>query len=300
MTKNTYILAFLLCSILSYGQQVTFHENTNYRANVLHQSLDEDGKHLILESKTVQITKVDIFNNDFSEIIDVYSNNAKIDINVLPLGNFVIQARIGQKRIIMYLEKSNDVKIAASNQKEVEKNKNNLPSQHTSNKISGEKNEDVKVASSGQKAENIANKGVKTSTIGNVVITDNEKHANVLSESNKIKKKNNSAFYWVVSESNSGFGSSKSMRLEYKEDVAKLISKVKLELKSSVGKNNMLLVYELYNRSKFLTKQLRNPGYYQSETSELFNVVPIYTSRKLKSDLTASTSVCASEDLIIE
>ncbi|WP_456439616.1 hypothetical protein [Psychroserpens sp.] len=280
MTKNTYILAFLLCSILSYGQQVTFHENTNYRANVLHQSLDEDGKHLLLESKTEQITKVDIFNNDFSEIIDVYSNNTKIDINILPLGNFVIQARIGQKRIIMYLEKSNDVKIAASNQKEVELNINNLPSQQISNKISKEKNEDVKIASSDQKVENTVNKGVKPSTIGNVVIADNEKHAYVVSESNKITKKNNSSFYWVVSESNSGFGSSKSMRLEYKEDVAKLISKVKLELKSNVGKNNILLVYEVYNRSKFMTKQLRNSVYYKTEKSNFFNVVPIYASNE--------------------
>jgi hypothetical protein len=69
------------------------------------------------------------------------------------------------------------------------------------------------------------------------------------------------------------------MRLEYKDDIAKLISKHKLELKSNVGKNNKLIIYEVYNTSKFMPKQLRNPIYYKTEASTFFNVVPIYVSR---------------------
>ncbi|WP_323788383.1 hypothetical protein [Psychroserpens sp.] len=280
MIKNTYFVAILLCTILSYGQQITFHENTNYRATVLLQSLDDDAKNLLLESKTEEITKIDIFNDDFSEIMDVYSNKAQIDLNTLPIGHFVIQARVGQKRIIMYLEKNEDAKLASSNQDVEIIDKNALTSKQASQTISREKNKDAQVGSSSQK--------------------DLELNKKVLASQQILKKPDNNknaAFYWVVSESNSGFGSSKSMRLEYKDDVDKLISKVKLELKSSVGKNNKLLIYEIYNRSKFMSKQLRNSGYYQSETSEFFNVVPIYTSRKLNNNLTAATEVYANEDL---
>ena len=227
MTKNTYILAALLCSSLSYGQQITFHKNVNYRASALLQSLNKDRDSLILECKIKQILKVDIFNEVFSESIDVYSNKTKINLRTLPVGNFVIQAKIDKKWITMYLEKNEDVKIVFSNQ--------------------------------------------KLQDIGDIGLTP-------ILVSNKNIKKENSLYYWVVSESNSNFGSNKSMRLEYKDDIAKLISKNKLELKSGVGKNNKLIIYEVYNTSKFMPKQLRNPVYYKTEESDFFNVVPIYTS----------------------
>jgi len=273
MIKKTYILAFLLCSILSYSQQISFQENVNYRANVLLQTLDEDGENLLLESKTEQIIKVDIFNDDFSESIDVYSNSTKIDLKTLPAGNFVIQARLGQKRIIMYLEKSDDVKLASSEYKE----KNNTIKLTSPNP--NEYHKDLKLKSSNQ------------------INTLDSKTIIAQRESDKIVKQNDSPFYWVVTESNSNFGSSKSMRLEYKEDIAKLISKIKLELKSKVGKNNKLLVYEIYDRSQFMTMQLRNSGYYQSETSEFFNVVPVYESINLTTNIDTSSTVCTNENL---
>ena len=131
--------------------------------------------------------------------------------------------------------------------------------------MSLDKNENVTIASSELLEKNIDHNGLAAKD-----------------KSNKIVQKNSSSYYWVVSESNSNFGSSKTMRLEYKGDLDKLITKIKLELNSDVGKNNKLLVYEIYNRSKFMTKQLRNPGYYKSEASELFNVVPFYNSLNKK------------------
>lgn len=227
MPKTSYILAAMLCFVFSYGQDIIFHENVNYRAGTLHQSLDENETNLLLESESEKILQVDIFNNDYSKSIDVYSNKAKIDLTTLPLGNFVIQAKLNEKWIIMYLEK----------------------------------NRDVQIASSEQKAKAIDDKGPPP-----------------VPNSEIITKKGDPRFYWVVSESNSSFGSNKSMRLEYKEDVAKLISKTKLELKSKNGKNNKLLVYEIYNRSKFMTEQLRNQEYYKTRNSKIFNVVPVYAS----------------------
>lgn len=69
------------------------------------------------------------------------------------------------------------------------------------------------------------------------------------------------------------------MRLEYKEDVEKLISKNKLELKSNVGKANSLIIYEIYNKSEFMEQQFRNSAYYKSaEASKFINTEPLYAS----------------------
>jgi hypothetical protein len=131
-----------------------------------------------------------------------------------------------------------------------------------------QKHEDVKIASSDQ--------------TGKVINTNNLAS---MRKANLIEKTENPLYYWVVSESNSNFGSNKSMKLEYKEDVAKLISKNKLELKSDIGKANKLLVYSVYNKSKFMNKQFRNPDYYKSaENSKFFNTEPFYTSDKKEAD----------------
>jgi hypothetical protein len=240
MPKITYILALaMLYSTLSYGQQITFYKNSNYQADILHQSLNKEGDRLVLVSKSVQIIKVEIFNENYSELIEIDSTKAEINLKALPLGNFVIQAKLDQKWIVMYLEKKEDLIITSSKLKK--------------------KNNSVKIASSHPKLN----------------LRDDQSVTSIQKPFKTIKE-DDSFFYWVVSESNSSFGSSKTMRLEYKEDVEKLISKAKLELKTAIGKNNKLIVYEIYDRSKFMTKQLRNTEYYKSETSTVFNVVPVY------------------------
>lgn len=244
MPKTAYILAFtMLCSILGYSQQITFYENVNYRANTLLQSLNKSEDSLLLESKTAQILKVDIFNDDFSESIEVFSNSTKINLKTLPIGSFVIQAKVDKQWIIMYLEKTEEDKITSTHN-----------------------HEDIKITSTHK----------STKAIDNTVITSSSQ-----SKSNKITKKENSLYYWVIIESNSSFGSSKSMRLEYKDGVERLISKNKLELKSNVGKNNTLIIYEVYNKSKFMDNQFRNPTFYKSEdASKFLNIKPLYASNE--------------------
>ena len=240
MSKTTYILALvMLYSILNYGQQITFHKNLNYKANTLDQRLNKEGDSLLLESKTDQILKIDIFNEDYSESIAVGSYKTKLDLTMLPLGNFVIQAKLDQKWIVMYLEKKDDFNIDPEHLKTTQK--------------------DLELSSSHQKLN-----------------AKDTKRLTPIHKPLKTLEEDDTFFYWVVTESNSSFGSRKTMRLEYKDDIQKLISKAKLELKTAIGKNNKLLVYEIYNRSKFMTRQLRNPEYYKSETSTIFNVVPVY------------------------
>lgn len=219
-----------MSSIMVYGQQITFQKNVNSRANELIQSLSQNRDSLLLECKNSRIKQVDIFSDDYTDRIMVDSNTTKIGLKKLPLGNFVIQAKVDEKWIVMYLEKNEDVQIVSSNPKIVD-------------------------------FEYMQSSG----------------HTDV-----KNTENTSSLYYWVVSESNSNFGSRKSMKLEYKEDVAKLISKNKLELKSDIGKDNKLHVYTVYNKSEFMTKQLRNPDYYKStEESNLFDNEPFYTSENV-------------------
>jgi hypothetical protein len=228
MPKTTYILAVMLCSILSYGQQITFHENVNYRASKLQQSLDSTGNYLLLESKDQPISQIDIYNDDFSQSIHIQNKKTKISLKSLPAGNFVIQAKIDKQFIIMYVEKNEDTQIASSEQ-------------------------------------NIEEKAVNDTSLQ--------------LKSIPTKEKKSPLYYWVVYESNSNFGSSSSMRLEYKDDIAKLILKNKLELKSNIGKANKLIIYEVYNKSEFMNKQFRNPKYYKSaDASKFLNAEPLYAS----------------------
>ncbi|MCB0382560.1 MAG: hypothetical protein KDD05_04470, partial [Psychroserpens sp.] len=231
----------VLCSMLSYGQKITFHKNSNYKADVLKQNLNKAGDSLLLESKTEEIIKIAIFNENYSTSIDVGSYKTKIDLKTLPLGNFIIQAKLNQKWIVMYLEKYDELKDLAS--------------------LDKKKNDTSKITASHQDLNNKDNQSTTTNY-----------------NTFKVPQKMDAYYYWVVTESNSSFGSNRTMRLEYKEDIAKLIYKAKLELKSDIAKNNKLFIYEVYNKSKFMSKQLRNPDYYKSEESTLFNVEPIYES----------------------
>jgi len=229
MFKSFCLLACTLFTVLSWGQNVIFEPNVNYDARELKQNLNKNRDSLILESETI-ISQVDILNNNFLKTIDFNKNRAKIDITALPVGNYIIQARLGKKRIVMYLEKGDPINPFDDI----------LPS------IS----EEEERAERGPSLMELLNK-------------------------KSVEKK---VLYWVVSESKGSFGSSKTMSLEYEDKVFNLINKNKLELKSKVAKKNTLIVYEVYNLSKFMARQYRNRNYYESKNSEFFNVTPLYSS----------------------
>ncbi len=228
MPKITYILAaMLLCVPFFYGQNITFHENVNYRASVLDQHLDNDKNLLFLESKNDPITHIEIFNDTYSKSINVNDTKTSIDLNTLPVGNFVIQAKVDTKFIIMYIEKTGSTVLASND------------------------------------------------------IVDKSLEINPTTTLNSIKniEKSEAIYYWVVYESNSNFGSSSKMSLEYKDAIFKIISKHKLELKSNVAKSNKLLIYEVFKKSEFMDKQFRNPTYYKSDdASKFLNTKPLYVS----------------------
>ena len=92
-----------------YGQETTFLENDNYDARELKQIFNKEADSLILKSETI-IRQVDIFNDDFMKSFLVNDYVSKIDLSILPLGEFIVQARLRQKRIIMYIFRSGVLK----------------------------------------------------------------------------------------------------------------------------------------------------------------------------------------------
>ena len=111
---------------------------------------------------------------------------------------------------------------------------------------------------------------------------DDKKRLSVTDMLNWKKKSANSNTlknYWIAEEINSGTNISKSMRLVNEQMAIKLISKNKIEaLKTSQGKLNTLIIWEIYDVEKFLKMQTNNPDYIYSSKSELFNVVPYFHS----------------------
>lgn len=124
--KNIFLLAFTffitICNgqhiIKHSGSNIIFEPNVNHKARLLKQGLNKYHDSLILESLKKPISQIDIFNEDFLESFDVNSNKTKIDLNALPAGNFIVQARVGRKRIVMYLEKKEGIDLASVRKQE--------------------------------------------------------------------------------------------------------------------------------------------------------------------------------------
>ncbi|MDH7911150.1 hypothetical protein [Winogradskyella sp. SYSU M77433] len=252
MIKKCTVIVVMLITIFSYGQnnatdkitvrdtsgyELTFQKNVSYAARKLKfiQELKTTGDSLILETENQPIRQIDILNDDYLETIDVYDTSGKVGLGNLPIGNYVVQAKIDRHWVVMYLEKKEAV---------------------LENKI--------------------------------IDVSDEIERITISKESSEETLFNKDMMYWVVYESNSQFSSGKTMGLKSVEEIEKMISKIELELKTEDGKNNKLFVYEVYDKSKFVRKQLRNRKYYQSKKSKHFNVSPLYSSEEKKIVVTQS------------
>ncbi|MDN3493832.1 hypothetical protein [Winogradskyella bathintestinalis] len=248
MIKQYSILLFTIFAIFSYGQDVTFEKNHNRAASGLEQNINKKGDSLIFKSDKV-IRQVDIFNNDYMKSIPVNNYESKIEVGNLPVGEYIVQARLGRKRIIMYLVKNGPI----------------VPDPEI---LDININDDSAVAQT--------DNSVETSNDSSALVSENITSEELDSE--KIS-------YWVVYEKNTSSGSYKSMSLENINEVSRMISKNKLELNTEIAKNNTLIVYEVYNSSKFMRKQLRKPTYFKSsDNSKIFNGKPYYASANVNFD----------------
>jgi hypothetical protein len=247
MKKKIYTLLILLSTAFAYGQHVTLLKNYNPKAKELKHSLNNSKDSLLLECENT-ILKVEIFNGDYEKITKIDNHKAQISLLDLPAGQFVVEAKLADKNIVMDLIKY-DI---------IEEDPNTS------------KHKDITEGSGMMLDENLR------------LVKSPPKHsiASILSRGKRKKEINKKQkYYWVVNEVNNEHGARKTMKLVNQDVAEKMIRKNKLEHSSSTaGKLNKLTVWEVYNTTLFMKYQISNPDFVYSPSSDFFNINPYYST----------------------
>ena len=255
--KNKIFTLLILCSsIIASGQNATLLKNYNPKVKELKHLLNPAKDSLILECETT-ILKVDFHNEDYEKVSIIESNHAKIALNDMLEGKFVVEVKLIDKIVVMHViihQDFNDTftSITVSNQKEIVEGRGMML------------DEGLNVITSAPKIslEYILNRG------------------NVKAQTQKSK-----TLYWTVIRVNNESGSHKTMRLVDKKAADRMILRNKSEHHSALGKHNELTVWEVYNTSKFMEHQLENPDFIYAINSEYFNTTPYFTSKQTGQNL---------------
>ncbi|MBC2846440.1 hypothetical protein [Winogradskyella flava] len=248
---STFLILFL--ATFCYSQNITLLKNYNPKVKELKHNLNlsKDSLSLRCEGK---IIKVDIFNDDYDQSYDVKDNQGLIPLRNLPEGKFVVEVHLTNKIVEMHVVKYFDNKTDSSIDKKNIVEGSGMMLDEKLNLITSPPKNSIEFILTGAKRSNL----------------------------NRKKQK----FYWVVHEVNTGNNSHKSMKLLAESVTLKMISKNKLETKTNFGKLNKLTVWEVYNTTQFMQKQVANPEYINSSASDLFNVEPYYSSSKSETSAT--------------
>ncbi|WP_299366451.1 hypothetical protein [Winogradskyella sp.] len=242
MYKNLFTLLIFLLAITSNSQNIVLLKNFNPKAKELKHNLNRTRDSLVLASDQI-ISKVELFNENFEKKVKVENSEVKISLHNIPIGEFHVEVHLEGKIIIMELIKySNDPNSSISS------------------------NESEFVYEKGTMLDENLNPI-------NVIITD---RIESLLSPKKRKSDTKKKLFWVILKSSS----SKTMKLVDETTVKKMIKKNKLELNSAEGKSNELTVWEVYDSHKFMEAQIADTDYINSTSSDLFNVIPYYSSLK--------------------
>ncbi|GGW68052.1 hypothetical protein DFQ11_104101 [Winogradskyella epiphytica] len=247
MIKLIGTLLVLVYSITSFSQNAILIKNTNPKAKELQQSLNLTKDSLLLASEN-KILKVEIFNEDYESLVEVEDYETRIGLNELPAGEFIVEARLEDKIIVF------DIIKPAFTQ------------DYSSTELLNQKNE---VAEGKGMMLDEELKVIKTPPNYSLesILTGKKRHE---------KTRKPQKFYWVVMQINNESGSCKTMKLVDQATVDRMILKHKHELNSKSGKLNKLMVWEVYDTSKFMAQQMSDKNYFYSLTSDTFNTTPYY------------------------
>ncbi len=247
MIKKIWPLLILFSTAISFGQDIILLKNTNPRAKELKHNLNEAKDSLIIGCENT-IFKVEIFNEDYEKVIIIEDNEAHIPLNDLPAGRFVVEAQLSNKIIVMnlfrhgYMDDNSDLTLS---EKEIADAKHmGLAGDKNIKKNSSEHS--IEFLLSGRKSKRVSHKNQK--------------------------------LYWTSALVNTGNTSSKIMHLANQRTVDKMISKHKLEIKTFNAKRNELIIWEVYDKTRFIKQQVANPDYINSSVSNFFDVSPYFTS----------------------
>ncbi|WP_422105896.1 hypothetical protein [Winogradskyella sp.] len=243
MMKTKYAIFCLFLTSLIYGQESTLLQNVNYRADELKHRLNTTGDTLVLEGERT-IDKVDIFNDDFKKSFVIDDKKTLIPLTNIPDGQFITEVKVKDKLIIMTLIRH--------------KPADNISKDLTTTHI-----------------QNISE--------GQTSIVQNETEGKLLAINTSETLKNttpkkNVRFYWIINKIHKGHSSRKVMKIGDKETVDKVIKQNEIDLKTKTGRHNELIIWEVYDTSKFMKYKRINPDYANAENVDCFNTIPFYKS----------------------
>ncbi|WP_299366448.1 hypothetical protein [Winogradskyella sp.] len=242
MMKKGCAILFLFLTSLVYSQNATLLQNIDYRAEELKHRLNKSGDTLILEGERT-IAKVAIFNNDFERVFVIDNKKTHIPLTNFPNGRYVTEVKVYDKLIIITLIRH----------KPIDNTSKNLT-------VSSIENIDEELTIQSQNEA----KGKTTTNTSNIA------------EDSAPKK--SVRFYWIVNKIQKGHSSRKIMKIGDKQSVEKAIRQNKIDLKTRAGRHNELVIWEVYDTSKFLRYKRKNPDYANAENVDCFNTVPFYKS----------------------
>ncbi|WP_299105016.1 hypothetical protein [uncultured Winogradskyella sp.] len=252
MLKTISTLLILFATLTSYSQNFTLIKNTHPQARELKHSLNKTKDSLVLECDH-KIVNVDFFNEDFEKTVIVEDLKTKISLEDFPEGKFIIEAKLTDKIILIDLIKHEEYK---------------------SNDLTN-----INEPAEGQ--------GMMLDETLTVIKNAPNKSISFMLTREKATQQNTTTnkFYWVISQTNNKIGSSKTMKLADQKSVDRMILKHKVELDSDCGKLNELTIWEVYNTREFMEKQVSNPDFVYTSTTDSFNRTPYYATKNKAQDL---------------
>ncbi|RZN84326.1 MAG: hypothetical protein EVB11_02655 [Winogradskyella sp.] len=259
-------MPLLFISTMVYGQKSTLVQNVNFRAKELKHYLNKAEDSLILEGERT-IYKVNLFNKDYDETIEVKNKKIKIPLYDLDIGRYVIEAILLDKRIIIVLFRNEPLldTYATEVSSDIE---------DTSDAFEDEKDvastEDNSVYEETRKEETHFN----SENISDLL---NYKRPIVKKTFKKRKEKKHKYNYWVYYEVNSGHYSRTIQKMATKKDIDRMIARNQLDVKTLKGQSNILKIWEIYNSSMFLKHKELDKDFINTK-SPYFNAIPYYTT----------------------
>lgn len=282
-------IVFLLLTTFSYCQKSTLLQNVNIRAKELKHHLNKTEDSLILEGERT-IYKVEIFNKDFERTIIVKDSKVKIPLKDIPVGRFVVEAVLPDRLVVITLLRNESLNQPLN--RPMSKRKISLfgdsPLAATDPTITPKKKaiepniaEVIKKVNVTVKKPTIA---IKRATVIDATIIDIKRKAiNKKPTTSKIVSENsidkNIQTYWIIYKTNNRHSSGRQMRFGDEALVNKMISHNNLDRRTVAGRDNELIVWEIYDVSSFLKYKIRNPDDF-SKTAECFNSVPYFKTIK--------------------
>ena len=258
---------------MAYGQKSTLIQNVNFRAKELKHYLNKAEDSLILEGERT-IYKVNLFNKDYDETIQVNNKKISIPLYDLDIGRYVIETILLNKRIIIVLFRNEP--FTDLSETEISPNIEDI-----SEVIEEEEEEEVVGTIIEEnpvqdiEKENKKNKRpINSKSISDLL---NYKRPIVKKTFKKIKEKERKHNYWVYYEINSGHYSKTIRKMATKEEIDRLIARNQLDVKTPKGQSNVLKIWQIYNASMILKHKELDKNFINKE-SPYFNEKPYYTT----------------------